>query len=119
MDRGSVGHTRRMRLAVVTALAAALAFAAAAPSAGGARLRVVAKHPLTVVGSGFRSDERVTVTAIVAGKHVATVRASTSGRFRLRFRRVQVKRCAAYVIAARGSLASFAIVRARSACAAP
>ena len=74
-----------MRLAaVVSALVAALAFAAAAPSASAARLRVVAKHPLTVVGSGF-----------------------------------QVKRCAAYIIAARGSLASFAIVRARNACASP
>jgi hypothetical protein len=109
-----------MRLAVVVnALAAALAFASAAPSAAGARLRVVAKHPLTVVGSGFRSDERVTVTAIVAGRHVTTVRASTSGRFRLRFRRVRVKRCAFYIITARGSLASFAIVRSRAACASP
>ena len=109
-----------MRLAVVvTMLAAALAFATAAASAGGASLRVVARHPLTVVGSGFRSDERVTVTAIVAGKHVATVRAGTAGRFRLRFRRVRVKPCAAYIIAARGSLASFAILRVRNPCASP
>lgn len=113
---GGSGHTRRVRLLVIgAALAAALAITAAtASSASGARLRVVARHPLTVVGSGFQANERVTVTALVAGRHVASARANGRGRFRVRFRRVQVKRCAFYIIAARGALASFAIVRNRA-----
>ncbi len=75
------------------------------------------RQPLTIVGRGFQPNERVTVTAIVAGKHVARVRATTLGRFRVRFRHVRAKRCATFLVSARGALASFAIVRVRSRCA--
>jgi hypothetical protein len=79
---------------------------------------VSARKPLTVVGRGFQPNERVTVTAIVAGKHVAKARATAVGRFRVRFRHVRVKRCAAFIVSARGALASFAIAQVRSQCAA-
>ena len=104
---------------MATVLLAALALASPASPATRAHLRVLARDPLTVVGSGFHPNERVTVTAIVGGKHVAKVRASTSGRFRVRFRHVRAKRCLSYVISARGALASLAILSVRSACAPP
>jgi len=106
-------------LVLMTIVAAALLLVGGASPATRPSVRVAARQPLTVVGRGFQPNERVTVTAIANGRHVARVRATVAGRFRVRFRHVRVKRCLAFIVSARGSLASFAILNIRSACAAP
>lgn len=70
---------------LVASLAVALALAASA--AGGqqkATLRVVADSPLTLVGSGFASGERVRVSLVVPARRVAFARATPTGRFTVR-----------------------------------
>jgi hypothetical protein len=73
-------------------------------------LRAVDLDPLTLIGSGFRGSERVTL--LVAAPPVVKskmLRANTRGRFRVAFR-VAVGRCDAAVvqaIGARGSRATF------------
>ena len=119
-NRAGFGHTRRVRpIVVTTVVAAALLLVAGASSATRPSVRVASRQPLTIVGRGFQPNERVTVTAIANGRHVTTVRATAAGRFRVRFRHVRVKRCLAFIVSARGSLASFAILNIRCACAAP
>ena len=73
-------------------------------------LRPLDLNPLTLAGSGFRANERVTL--LVAAPPVVKstkLRANTRGRFRVVFR-VKVGRCDAVVvqaIGARGSRATF------------
>jgi hypothetical protein len=87
--------------------------AAVALTGGGAatpRLRAVDLDPLTLSGTGFRKNERVTL--LVAAPPVVKstkLRANARGRFRIVFR-VKVGRCDAAVvqaIGAHGSRATF------------
>lgn len=81
-------------------------------SGGAARpaLRPLDLNPLTLAGSGFRANERVTLLVAVPPVVKTTrLRASARGRFRVVFR-VKVGRCDAAVvqaIGARGSRATF------------
>jgi hypothetical protein len=81
-------------------------------SGGAARpaLRPLDLDPLTLAGSGFRANERVTLLVAVPPVVKSTrVRATARGRFRVVFR-VKVGRCDAAVvqaIGARGSRATF------------
>jgi hypothetical protein len=87
--------------------------AAVALTGGGAatpRLRAVDLDPLTLSGTGFRKNERVTLLVAVPPVVKTTkLRANARGRFRIVFR-VKVGRCDAAVvqaIGARGSRATF------------
>jgi hypothetical protein len=81
-------------------------------SGGAARpaLRPVDLDPLTLAGSGFRANERVTLLVVAPPVVKSTrLRANARGRFRVVFR-VKVGRCDAAVvqaIGARGSRATF------------
>jgi hypothetical protein len=81
-------------------------------SGGAARpaLRPLDLAPLTLAGSGFRANERVTLLVAVPPVVKTTkLRANARGRFRIVFR-VKVGRCDAAVvqaIGARGSRATF------------
>ena len=73
----------RVAILVVVALAAALTLAAAGSGAGSRpELEVVSTEPFRVGGTGFRSYERVSVTAILDGEaSVLARRAGRRGRF--------------------------------------
>jgi hypothetical protein len=68
--------------------AAAIAtVAAASPARVAPTLKITSRAPLTVVGSGFASRERVTITVTRATRRVAArgVVAGAGGAFRVRF----------------------------------
>jgi hypothetical protein len=83
-------------------------------------LRLAKRSPLTLVGSGFRPAERVTVVVTYeTGKSVLRVLASGVGSFLVRFAHVQVGRCEALSARATGNLGSRALLRPRPPACAP
>ena len=106
-----------MRLLLALAGLAALIAVAPAWPAGKPLLQVARNNPLTVSGSRFHPYERVTVTAVIRGRHVRKTTSSAGGRFKVRFRTLRVGRCPNYVITARGARGSVAILRIRAECA--
>ncbi|MGE5273032.1 MAG: hypothetical protein ACM3QU_04565 [Verrucomicrobiota bacterium] len=98
------------RLALLLTGAALLAPPAVA--SGAAVLRAVGTAPLTVRGARFLPSERVTVRVLVPGPvRVHVIRASAGGTFTTTFTAVSLRRCARYVILARGSKGSSATLR--------
>lgn len=75
---------------VVVALAASGAFAAGLGASGGdrkPRLVIASERPLVVVGRGFRTGERVSLTASIGSQDVRrSLAADSQGRFIARFR---------------------------------
>ena len=91
---------------------------AAAPVAGGGEerthpvVRVVDHAPLTVRGERFAPGERVRVTVVVRGdQSVRTAKAAARGTFTVRFPRLMLSECAAYVVRASGNAGSKAGTR--------
>ena len=102
---------------VALLLAVALVAASASTPGRGAeaakpRLRVDALRPLVVVGTGFRAGETVRVTAsAVEGYGAKTDEAGSAGRIYVRFPKLKLGRCSAYVISAKGDKGSRATLR--------
>ncbi len=106
----------RRGVAVAVLLAAALVSAAATTAASTQpkpRLTLVATAPLTVIGTNFRSRERVRVIAIVgAERETRRTRASSSGTFRVAFSEaVRLDRCLGIFVSAVGSGGSRAALK--------
>ena len=98
---------RSILVVVLVAALSAPAFAATRRPA----LDAVRKTPLTVVGTGFRALERVTLTAEVGGDRATVrVRADRHGALRAVFRGIFVGRCLGYAVVARGAAGSRAAV---------
>jgi hypothetical protein len=72
-------------IAVALVLAALLAASCARAATQGSRptLRIASDKPFVVVGTGFRSGERVKLLVSTPKPDVRTVRAGSRGRFRL------------------------------------
>jgi hypothetical protein len=91
---------------------AALFAPAGLASSGAPTLRAVTMQPLAVHGARFRPSEQVTIRALVAGvTRVHVVRASATGTFTTTFTAVTLERCTRYVVIARGSRGSSAMLR--------
>ena len=87
-----------------TALAVSLALVAGA--AQPPVVRVAADAPVTVVGSGFREHEAVSVMILLGTRRFAgDAVASAAGEFSVRFEGTRLDRCATpLVVSARGEL---------------
>ena len=91
-------------LLVLTALGATAASSPAAGS-GNASLRLLDRDPLTVRGLGFKSRERVRVSAYVPGLTRTTIRATATGTFRAVFSAITLDRCSQVRVVATGTAA--------------
>ena len=87
----------------------------ARPSAT-ATVRVPDTTPFVVQGSRFQARENVRVVALFQGRHVKTTVATVAGVFTLRFPKVSIRACMAYIVRATGSKGSVAYVRHQPAC---
>jgi hypothetical protein len=100
-----------MRRAVLL-LALYLSLAPLSFAAGNPVLRAVTKQPLQVHGLNFRPAERVTVRVLWReGVRVHFVRATSAGTFTTTFTAVSIEPCTPYVVTARGSGGSRAVLR--------
>jgi hypothetical protein len=100
-----------MRIACLSALAAAVfAPVTLAGAVRGPSLSVTTAS-FTVRGVGFVGRERVTLTAVADGRHVRTITTTARGTFVVRFRSVTVARCDGYVVRAQGSRGSRATLK--------
>jgi hypothetical protein len=110
------------RLAVLL-LAAAVTGGVAGPTTAVATqpaLRLSDESPVTLTGSGFRTNEHVKVVAVAGKRAVHWVTAGTRGRFATRFRGMDADACRGFTATAvgdRGSRATFK--RAPGQCPAP
>jgi hypothetical protein len=85
---------------VTIAVAAALV---ATPAAFASATLTVKRTPLTVSGTGFKSNERVRLVVTVGGRDYAgAAKATASGSFSFRFAGVRPDRCAAISVRAVG-----------------
>jgi hypothetical protein len=83
-----------------------------ATASGTPALRTVTTRPLAVQGVRFRPAERVTVRVATGGAvRVHVVRTGGSGTFTTTFTAVELERCSPFVITARGSKGSAAVLR--------
>jgi hypothetical protein len=99
-----------LALAAGTAAALSLGSTATAKPA----LRLAAKHPLAINGTGFKHRERVTVSAVASGtRNVDRVRANSAGAFTATFENVDYDPCSSELrvraVGARGSTATLKI----------
>ena len=97
-------------IVVAVAVCAASASASQRPT-----LAVTSAAPFTVRGAHFVPAERVTVVAMVRGRHVRRVVANANGTFTARFR-VSVDRCQGWIVTARGNHGSRAALKIRPLC---
>ena len=102
----------RFACAIAAAVAVCAAGAAASPRPS---LTVTSGAPFTVRGVHFVPAERVTVVALVRGRHVRHVVASAKGTFTARFR-VSVERCQGWIVTARGNHGSRAYLKLQPMC---
>jgi hypothetical protein len=96
----------------ISFLAALVAMAAASAQAAESRtpmLRIVSDRPFVVVGSGFRSHERVKLLVSASSPLVRSVRAGSLGRFRIALDLV-VSHCGGVVVQALGARGTRATV---------
>jgi hypothetical protein len=97
---------------VLSILVGALALAATAVAATPS-VRLAGLSPFRVQGAGFRPAEHVTVELLYAGKdRTAAATATARGGFVVSFGRLQIDRCRGYVVRAKGSEGSVAVLRA-------
>lgn len=96
-------------------LVATLAAGTALASRGPPSLDVITIHPFKVHGTGFRPAERTRVVVVVSDhphvRHVRRVTAGREGSFVASFAGVGVGRCDAFVVVAKGTRGSNAVVK--------
>jgi hypothetical protein len=92
--------------AQLAATALAVSLAVVAGAAQPAVVRVAADAPVTVVGSGFREHEAVSVTILMGTRRFdGAAVGSATGEFSVRFSGTRLDRCATpLVVSARGEL---------------
>jgi hypothetical protein len=100
-----------MRFAAILAVVATIASGTAAAATTRARVAVTSTDPMTVVGSGFRSHERVTVTLMTTGLHRKVVIAGAKGAFTAKFAGATIGYCESYFVRAKGNRGSLAILK--------
>ncbi len=105
-----------MRLALALALFFVLLPTAAA-STGAAHITVPSRSPVAVRGTGFRANERVTVTVSAKSTHTTRVTTNRLGNFRATFRGFSLGYCEIYSVRARGSRGSSAVLNVIPECA--
>ena len=99
--RATLGHVSRLALLVaVLVTVCAVAVPSIAGGASQARVRIVTLSPLVVRGTGFKSRERIRVTATPGG--IRRVVSTAGGAFRATFT-VPVDRCMGLSVAAVGA----------------
>jgi hypothetical protein len=109
-----------MRRAAFGAIVLALLVAPAAVCAGvPARLTIEGTDPLQIRGHRFAPSERVRVVLSLPVRRSRTVVASLSGTFTIRFRDVDLARCALLAVRATGSRGSIAILKIAPTCLPP
>jgi hypothetical protein len=100
-----------MKFAVILAVVATIASGTAAAGTTRARVAVTSTDPMTVVGSGFRSRERVTVTLMTTGLQRKVVTAGAKGAFTATFAGATIGYCESYFVRAKGNRGSLAILK--------
>ncbi|MFL5982279.1 MAG: hypothetical protein ACJ74R_11275 [Gaiellaceae bacterium] len=100
-----------MRFAAALAVVATIASGTAVGATTRARVAVTSTDPMTVVGSGFRSRERVTVTVMTTGIHRKVVTAGAKGGFTAKFAGATIGYCESYFVRAKGNRGSLAILK--------
>jgi hypothetical protein len=109
------GYPPVVRRALPLVAVAALVGAAAGGAANSPQLHLAAMRPFTVAGSGFVAGESVRLVATVRDEPRVKVRvASPAGRFGAAFRGVAVDPCTTFVVRARGTKGSRALLRSKS-----
>jgi hypothetical protein len=89
-----------------------VAFVPSSYATGAPVVRAVTMQPFRVRGSNFRPAERVTVRVVVEGAaRVHVLRAASTGTFTTTFTAVSIGNCTAYLVTARGSGGSRAMLR--------
>jgi hypothetical protein len=106
-----------VRLGAVLALVAALLPVAAVASSRTARVTVPSISPVSVHGTNFRSNERVTVTVSAKSTRTKTLTANARGSFWTTFRGLTIGHCDLYTVRARGNRGSSAFLRVIPECA--
>jgi hypothetical protein len=100
-----------MRFAAILAVVATIASGTAAAATTRARVAVTSTEPMTVVGSGFRSHERVTVTLMTKDLRRKVVTAGAKGAFTAKFAGATIGYCESYFVRAKGNRGSLAILK--------
>jgi hypothetical protein len=100
-----------MRFAAILAVVATIASGTASAATTRARVAVVSTNPATIVGSGFRSRERVTVTLVTKGLDRKVVTAGAKGAFTVKFAGATIGYCESYFVRAKGNRGSLAILK--------
>lgn len=103
---------RSVAALAVVLVAGLLPSAGASGSGSKARLMLVDRSPVVVLGTSFRAGEAVRVRAIVRGgpRLTKSVNAGGNGAFKARFASLSVRRCSfvtVHATGARGSRASY------------
>jgi hypothetical protein len=98
-------------------LVAVLAPVAVGASNRTAHVTVPTLSPVTVRGTGFRSNERVRVTFSAKSTRTKSVIASARGTFRVTFSGLSIGSCDAYAVRASGSRGSSAFLKVMPECA--
>jgi hypothetical protein len=94
------------------ALLASATYAAPGAATGSPRLTMVSRTPLVVRGTGFRPEERVTVSALTSLRTVVVrTRATAGGVFRVRFGSFTQPCGRPFAVRARGAAGSSALLR--------
>ena len=111
--RATIRHVSRALVAVV--LVSTLAAGTALASRARPSLDVVTIHPVKVHGTGFRPAERTRVVLVVSDhphvRHIRRVTAGREGSFVASFAGLSVGRCDAFVVVAKGTRGSSAVVK--------
>jgi len=101
---------RRLAVILLAATAAGGVTAPATAVATAPALRLSDDAPVTLSGSGFRTNERVRVVAVAGERAVHWLTAGTGGRFVTRFRGMNADACRGFTATAvgdRGSRATY------------
>jgi hypothetical protein len=100
-----------MRILGVLLVAGLLGGASLAGASVGqrARVSVMDTSPFVIHGSGFVAQERVTVTVSSRNTVTRVVSAGAAGSFTVRMPGVELGRCNAYFVVARGRRGSYAV----------
>ena len=111
MSGTPTGNIRVVKLAVALVCLSALLAGGAAAATRTAHVTLVSNSPASVLGTGFRATERVTLTVSATETRTKRVTAGARGNFRTTFAGFSVKFCVPYTLQARGSRGSRAFVK--------
>jgi hypothetical protein len=91
----------------------------AAASTSAAHLTVPSLSPVVVRGTGFRANERITLTVSSKSTRTSRLTANRFGKFRATLRGFSIEHCEMYSVRAKGSRGSRVFFRVIPECASP